>query len=76
MNARDLRCQARRRLDGLSRDHLLVADHFLAWLEDRESISATEELLAIPGFLDAFRKAKQEEAEGKLVPLENIQTRT
>ena len=37
------------------------------------SISATEELLAIPGFLEAFRKAKQEEAEGKLVPLEDIQ---
>ncbi len=76
MRTRDLRRQALRRLDGLSREHLIVADHFLAWLGERESIEATEELLAIPGFLDAFRRAKQEEAEGKLTDLDHVSWKT
>ena len=72
MRPRDLQRQARRRLDGLSREHLLVADHFLAWLEDRESIEATEELLAIPGFLEQFQAGCREADEGKLTDFEDI----
>ena len=73
MSKTELRRRVKRRVDSLTEERLLVADRLLARLEEEESISATEELLAIPGFLEAFRKAKQEEAEGKLVPLEDIQ---
>jgi hypothetical protein len=72
VRTRELRRQARRRLDGLSREHLLVADRFLGWLEDRESIEATEELLSIPGFLERFQAACREADEGKLTAFEEI----
>jgi len=72
MRTRDLRRQARRRLDGLSREHLIVADHVLAWLEDRESIAATDELLAIPGFLEALEEAERDIEAGRLTPVEDL----
>lgn len=48
---------ARQRLERLSRDRLKVASDFLAYLDEREQSEATEELLSIPGFEDAFRHA-------------------
>ena len=39
-----------RRLRALSLERLRVASDFLAYLEDRESAEATEELLRIAGF--------------------------
>ncbi len=73
MTKTELRRRVKRRVDSLTEERLHVADKVLARLQEEESISATEELLAIPGFLEAFRRAKQEAAEGKLVPLEDIQ---
>ena len=72
MGIRELRRRARRRLDGLSRDHLLVADHFLAWLEDCESIEATEELLRIPGLQEAMDEAERDIEAGRLTPVEDL----
>ena len=72
MRTRDLRRQARRRLDGLSGEHLLVADHFLAWLEHLESIEATEELIAIPGFAEAMDEAERDIQAGRTVPVEDL----
>jgi hypothetical protein len=72
MTTTEIRRRVKKRVDSLTEERLLVADKLLARLEEEESISATEELLAIPGFLDAFRKAKKEAAQGKLTPLEDI----
>ncbi|MFP4057196.1 MAG: hypothetical protein ACLF0G_10035 [Candidatus Brocadiia bacterium] len=73
MTKSELRRRLKRRVDALTEERLLVADKLLARLEEEESIAATEELRAIPGLLEAFRKGKQEAAEGKLTPLEDIQ---
>ena len=64
--------QAKERLERLSEDRLRVAADFLAYLEDRESNEATEELLQIPGFLDDFRRAEEEVRAGRLTPVEAL----
>ena len=65
--------EARRRLQRLSPDRLQVASDFLAYLEEREQSEATEELLAIAGFEEAFRRAVQQVKEGQVVRFEDIQ---
>jgi len=50
MNTPSLIVEAERRLHALSPERLRVAADFLAYLEERESSEATEELLRIPGF--------------------------
>jgi len=63
---------ARQRLERLSRDRLRVASDFLAYLDEREESEATEELLSIPGFEDAFRRAVRQVEEKQIVCLEDI----
>lgn len=58
--------RAKKRLENLSPEKLRVADDFLAYLEERESNGATEELLAIPGFMERLAAAEQEAREGRL----------
>ena len=65
--------EARKRLERLSPDRLRVASDFLAYLEEREQSEATEELLQIPGFEDAFHRAVQQVEEGQVVRFEDIQ---
>ena len=65
--------EARKRLERLSPDRLRVASDFLAYLEEREQSEATEELLKIPGFEDAFHRAVQQVEEGQIVRFEDIQ---
>jgi len=67
MSTRELRRQAGQRIKSLSPERLQVAADFLAYLEERESNLATEELLRIPGFVGAFQRAKKEIAKGKSV---------
>lgn len=67
-----VRRQAKNRIDQLSPERLRVADELLAYLLDKESEEATEEVLNIPGFVEAFEKAKREEAAGLLTPLEKF----
>lgn len=64
--------EARQRLQHLSPERLRVANDFLAYLEEREQSEATEELLRIPGFEQAFRRAVEQAEEGQLVPFEDI----
>jgi len=59
-----LRRQVKRRVDSLTEERLKVADEFLAYLEERESREATEELLEIPGFVEAFEEGKKDIAAG------------
>jgi len=68
MSAAEILGQAKKRLDTLSPERLQVADDFLAYLQERESGEATEELLRIPGLEDALTQAEQEVAAGKLTP--------
>jgi len=72
MNTATVRRQAKHRIDQLSPDRVQLADELLAYLLDKESEEATEELLDIPGFVEAFEKAKREEAAGLLTPLEKL----
>ena len=68
----DLRRRAKQRLDRLSPTRLQVADDFLAYLEEREGDEATEELLRIPGFVDALAEAQRDIACGNVTPAEKL----
>jgi len=72
MSATDTRRAAKRRIDSLSEERLQVADDFLAYLQERESNEATEELLRIPGFAERLEKAEKQIAEGKVTPVEKL----
>ncbi|MBC8179693.1 hypothetical protein H8E88_01095 [candidate division KSB1 bacterium] len=64
--------EATQRLKNLSLDRLLVANDFLSYLEDRESSVATQELLNIPGFMDAFYSASQQAEQDEVTKFDNI----
>jgi len=66
--------ETERRLRRLSAERLRVASDFLAYLEERESSEATQELLEIPGFEKAFRRAEQQVKEGQVVRFMDIHT--
>ena len=65
--------EARQRLERLSRDRLKVASDFLAYLDEREQSEATEELMRIPGFEDAFQRAVRQVEEGQIVRFGDVQ---
>ncbi|WP_231636881.1 hypothetical protein [Planktothricoides sp. SR001] len=60
------------KIDRLSPERLLVAADFLAYLAERESNDATEELLKIPGFLEVFNQAKKNVAAGKVTTVDQL----
>ena len=68
-----MRRQIKEYAEQLSPCNIRAAYDFLAYLADKESEEATEELLAIPGLLEAEAKAEQEIAEGKFTPVEKLQ---
>jgi hypothetical protein len=65
--------ETERRLRRLSAERLRVASDFLAYLEERESSEATQELLEMPGFEESFRRAAQQVKEGQVVRFADIQ---
>lgn len=72
MTTLEIREQIKQYVDQLSPERLRVAADFLAYLAERESQEATEELMKIPGFVEAFGKAKQDIAAGKLTDWREI----
>jgi hypothetical protein len=72
MNIVEIRQQIKEYVDQLSPDKLLVAADFLAYLaeKDDDENQATEELLKIQGFKEAFAKAKKNVEEGKVISVE------
>ncbi len=64
--------ETERRLRRLSPERLQVASDFLAYLEERESSEATQELLNVPGFEEAFRKAVQQMEQGQVIRFKDI----
>lgn len=67
MTTAELRQQVKEYIDQLSPERLLVAADFLAYLTERESEEATQELLEIPGFVAAFERGKKDAAAGKVI---------
>ena len=59
--------EAEHRLRSLSPERLRVANDFLAYLQEREEGEATAELLSIPGFEEAFRRAVKQADRGDVV---------
>ena len=72
MKTQELRENLKQSIDSLSPERLLVAADFLAYLAERESNEATNELLKISGFVEAFNKAQKEVAAGKVTTVEQL----
>jgi hypothetical protein len=72
MTTTELRRQIQKRLKGLSAERLRVVDDLVGYLEDREDNAATRELLAIPGFRSALRRAQKQADAGKTVPFAKV----
>jgi hypothetical protein len=67
MTLSELRTSISKRIKALSKERLQVADDFPAYLQDREDNPATRELLAIPGFRAALRRAERQAKTGQMV---------
>ena len=72
MKTQELRQNLKQSIDRLSPQRLTVAADFLAYLEEREINEATSEFLKIPGFLEAFNKARTDVAAGKVTTVEQL----
>ncbi|MEH1851119.1 hypothetical protein [Nostoc sp.] len=66
MNNTEVRQQINQYLDVLSSERLQLVADFLAYLADKESEDATQELLDIPGFIESFERGKKDIAEGRV----------
>jgi hypothetical protein len=64
--------EAERRLRRLSPERLTVARDFLTYLDEREEQEATQELLRLAGFEEAYRKALQQAQSGQVVEFAGI----
>jgi hypothetical protein len=64
--ATEIRTQIDHYLSHLSLERLKIAAEFLADLADKDREEATQELLAIPGFIESFDRGKQDIAKGRL----------
>ena len=73
MNAAELNRQIKEYADRLSPERLQVAADFLAYLADKESEEATQEILAIPGIMER-RKPKKTLLRERLETGEKFET--
>ena len=64
--------EAEATLRRLSPDRLYVARDFLAYLEGREELEATAELVQPTGFEDALRRAAQQAESGDVVRFRDV----
>lgn len=74
MNTSEIRYQINQYLDRLSSERLHLAADFLAYLADKESEEATQELLNIPGFIESFEKGKKAIASDRVVNWRNVRS--
>jgi hypothetical protein len=74
MNTSQLRQEINYTLERLSPENLKIVAEFLAYLADKESELATQELLDIPGFIASFERGKKDVAEGKVKSWRNIRS--
>jgi hypothetical protein len=66
---------AKKKIDVLSPASAKVALDFMEFLSAKEEDEATQELLAIPGFLADFREGQKDIAEGREVDVTELQKR-
>ncbi len=59
-------------LSQLSLERLNVIADILAYLANKESEEATQELLDMPGFIEFFEKGNRDIAEGRVTPVEQL----
>jgi hypothetical protein len=74
MNTAEIRQQINQHLDRLSSDRLQLVAEFLAYLADKESEEATQELLDIPGFIESFERGKKDIAQGRIANWRTIRS--
>jgi hypothetical protein len=74
MNTTEIRHQINQYLDRLSSDRLQLVADFLAYLAEKESEEATQELLDIPGFIESFERGKKDIAEGRVANWRTIRS--
>jgi PHD/YefM family antitoxin component YafN of YafNO toxin-antitoxin module len=74
MNTTEIRQQIDQYLEQLSSDRLQLVAEFLAYLADKESEEATQELLDIPGFIESFERGRKDIAEGRITNWRTIRT--
>jgi len=72
MNSIDVRQTIDQYISQLSLERLNIVAEFLAYLADKESKDATQELLDIPDFIESFERGKRDIAEGRVTPLEQL----
>jgi hypothetical protein len=72
MQAIELREKLIEQIEQLSPQKLRIIADFLAYLSDKESEEATEELLEIPGIDAAMQRAKEDIEAGKLFDWQDI----
>ncbi len=72
MTTLEIRHQIEEYIDCLSSEGLKVTVDFLAYLAERESQEATDELFSIPDFLDSWTEGKQDIAKGNLTNWRSI----
>lgn len=56
----------------LSAEHLQSAIDFISYLYEQERLKATEELEAIPGFVEGFERAKQQVINNDVIRFEDV----
>ncbi|MBW4505009.1 MAG: hypothetical protein KME64_00585 [Scytonematopsis contorta HA4267-MV1] len=74
MNPTEIRQQINQNLDTLSSERLGLVAEFIAYLADKESQDATQELLDIPGFIESFERSKKDIAAGRVTNWRSIRT--
>ncbi len=72
MNNLELPQRVQSYIDQLSTDKLLLVADFLVNLLEKEDNEATEELLKIEGFKEAFTKAQKNVKENKVISVEQL----
>ena len=69
MTTLEIRQQINQKLDHLSVENLQLVAEFLAYLSEKESEEATQELLDIPGFIEAFERGEKDIAENRVASI-------
>ncbi|VXD23062.1 conserved hypothetical protein [Planktothrix serta PCC 8927] len=72
MNISEIRNQVKHYVDQLSPEKLIIAVDFLSYLAERDSQEATEELLKIAGFKEAFEKGKEDVLEERVISVSEL----
>ena len=72
MSNLELRQQVQLYIDQLSTDKLLLVADFLVDLLEKDDNEATEELLKIEGFKEAFAQAQKNVKENKVISVEQL----